>query len=97
MADVGCLFLKCRSKILPGTSSSSQVCREEGLRAIIIDCSPFPYVDMTGLGALRQVYEDYAFLGIRVAFACVKGKRSSILVLPADASTIPVLVTSYRL
>lgn len=32
--------------------------------------------------ALRQVYEDYGFLGIQVVFACVKGKTAAFTHLP---------------
>lgn len=43
------------------------------LRAIIVDCSSFPYMDLMGVEALKQIYEEYKDIGVVVMFASVKG------------------------
>ncbi|KHJ47870.1 hypothetical protein D918_02029 [Trichuris suis] len=42
------------------------------LHSIVIDCSSFPYIDMMGAEAMKQVFVDYKRIGVDVMFAACK-------------------------
>lgn len=48
-------------------------CDPNELKAIVVDCSSFPYMDLMGVDALKQIYEEYKEVGVVVMFASVKG------------------------
>uniref|UniRef100_A0A915KPS7 STAS domain-containing protein n=1 Tax=Romanomermis culicivorax TaxID=13658 RepID=A0A915KPS7_ROMCU len=63
-------------RVINGVDLSSDTKDEiDSLFAVIIDCSSFPYMDLSGVETLRQVYEEYSKIGVRVIFCSVKGKN----------------------
>uniref|UniRef100_A0A5S6Q8I7 STAS domain-containing protein n=1 Tax=Trichuris muris TaxID=70415 RepID=A0A5S6Q8I7_TRIMR len=78
-ASMTASFRKTRAGDKADVATVNLPAMNEQLHSVIIDCSSFPYVDVMGAEAMKQVFLDYKRIGTDVMFAACKVSVTQLL------------------